>query len=192
MSCADCFFPRRYSTRELVSVVKHLERFPGDGLTGALRNVFDFDFHRHEDLQSISSILARFGVALPADLTAYDRSNGGSTLEPLTRVSVGLGRVIRLGATSPAGTWPVSDRLPKQQETANGATRWSRVPWLRNKRTKVHAFPLADEVKLAPLAAKGMANGFVPQTNLRMCVRVCSASVGISCSLCAFVLTLAS
>ena len=161
--------PCRYSTRELVSVVKHLERFPDDGLTGALRNVFDFDFHRREDLLTISSILARFGVALPSDLTAYDRSSGGSSLKPLTRVSVRLGRVIRLATAPLAGTWPADDKWPNQHETGHGATRWSRVPWLRNKRTKIHAFPLADEVKLAPLAAKGMANGSVPQTNLRTC-----------------------
>ena len=58
-----------------MSVVKHLERFPSDGLTGALRNVFDFDAHRHEDLQAVATILERYGVALPQDLTAYHRSS---------------------------------------------------------------------------------------------------------------------
>ncbi|KAJ2997148.1 von Willebrand factor A domain-containing protein 8 [Globomyces sp. JEL0801] len=40
-----------YSTRELVNVVKHLEAFPGEGLSRALQNVFDFD--NDEDIRKI-------------------------------------------------------------------------------------------------------------------------------------------
>ncbi len=63
-----------YSTRELVSVVKHLERFPQDGLTMALRNVFDFDLHRREDLQVVAGILHRYGgsrIVLTSTCSTY-------------------------------------------------------------------------------------------------------------------------
>merc|ERR1719210_2888020 len=32
-----------YSTREVVNIVKHLQRFPNEGLAEVVRNVFDFD-----------------------------------------------------------------------------------------------------------------------------------------------------
>ncbi len=32
-----------YSTRELAAIVKHMEKYPDDGIDRILRNVFDFD-----------------------------------------------------------------------------------------------------------------------------------------------------
>ena len=146
----------RYSTRELVSIVKHLEQYPADGLSNALRNVFDFDFQRREDLSAVSDILSRYGVALDRDLTAYTKSLGRPT-----QVRVSLGRVAKLASTQPTTqVWPrVGISTVKAITTP--------IPWLRNKRTKECIFPIAGQIKPAPLAAKGLANGLIPQTNLR-------------------------
>ncbi|KAI8912686.1 AAA domain-containing protein [Gorgonomyces haynaldii] len=41
-----------YSTRELVNAVRHLQRYPAEGLARALQNVFDFDAHE-DDIRNI-------------------------------------------------------------------------------------------------------------------------------------------
>ncbi|XP_078476161.1 von Willebrand factor A domain-containing protein 8 isoform X3 [Lampetra planeri] len=54
--------PYPYSTRELVSVVKHLQMFPDDGLWGAVRSVFDFDAYSPEARDMILSTLHKHGI----------------------------------------------------------------------------------------------------------------------------------
>ncbi|KAI8617008.1 AAA domain-containing protein [Chytriomyces sp. MP71] len=51
-----------YSTRELVSVVKHLERFPREGPSRALQNVFDFDSYDTDVKELIITTLSKNGV----------------------------------------------------------------------------------------------------------------------------------
>ncbi|KAJ3061734.1 von Willebrand factor A domain-containing protein 8, partial [Podochytrium sp. JEL0797] len=51
-----------YSTRELVSVVKHLESFPKEGLSRALENVFDFDSYDTDVKELIITTLSKNGV----------------------------------------------------------------------------------------------------------------------------------
>ncbi len=51
-----------YSTRELAAVVKHMERFSGDGIDRILRNVFDFDNYSPDERQTLIQIFAKHGI----------------------------------------------------------------------------------------------------------------------------------
>ena len=51
-----------YSTREVVNIVKHLERFPHEALGQAVRNVFDFDAYDKETRIYVEEILQRHGL----------------------------------------------------------------------------------------------------------------------------------
>lgn len=51
-----------FSTRELVNVARHLERFPSDGLPRALDNVLSFDFFTREVRKRIEFVFAAHGV----------------------------------------------------------------------------------------------------------------------------------
>ena len=51
-----------YSTREVVNIVKHLQRFPNEGLGQVVRNVFDFDAYDKEARQSVEEVLQKHGM----------------------------------------------------------------------------------------------------------------------------------
>jgi len=51
-----------YSTREVVNIVKHLEKFPDDGLGSVVRNVFDFDSYSKEVKDSLTDVLHKHGM----------------------------------------------------------------------------------------------------------------------------------
>ena len=55
-----------YSTRELVNIVKHLEKFPGDTLSNVLANVYDFDhFSEQSDLKStFQQVMHKHGIPI--------------------------------------------------------------------------------------------------------------------------------
>lgn len=55
-----------YSTRELVSVVKHLQAFPDEGLTNVVRNVFDFDSYHPEVKEVVTEVLHKHGIPVGA------------------------------------------------------------------------------------------------------------------------------
>lgn len=55
------FLSYPYSLRELINLVKHLDRFPDDTLAESLRNVFDFDVHRPETIDRLARILEQHG-----------------------------------------------------------------------------------------------------------------------------------
>uniref|UniRef100_A0A915HU87 ATPase dynein-related AAA domain-containing protein n=1 Tax=Romanomermis culicivorax TaxID=13658 RepID=A0A915HU87_ROMCU len=52
-----------YSTRELVSVVKHLQQYPNDPLSRVVGNVFDFDNFDKSTREAIFDILSKNGIA---------------------------------------------------------------------------------------------------------------------------------
>jgi len=56
-----------YSTREVVNIVKHLQRFPDDGLGNVVRNVFDFDSYSTEVKTSLSDVLHKHGIPIGTD-----------------------------------------------------------------------------------------------------------------------------
>ena len=51
-----------YSTRELVKLAQHYERFPSDGIDGACANVFTFDAFDGRMRSLLAGVLARHGV----------------------------------------------------------------------------------------------------------------------------------
>lgn len=53
-----------YSTRELVNIVKHLQKFPDDDLVEVIRNVFDFDYYSKDVIELIFDVFERHGVKL--------------------------------------------------------------------------------------------------------------------------------
>ncbi|KAG9492060.1 hypothetical protein GDO78_000536 [Eleutherodactylus coqui] len=55
-----------YSTREVVNIVKHLEKFPNEGLANVVRNVFDFDSYNQEMREILLNSLHKHGIPIGA------------------------------------------------------------------------------------------------------------------------------
>ncbi|XP_077987566.1 von Willebrand factor A domain-containing protein 8-like [Glandiceps talaboti] len=55
-----------YSTREVVNMVKHLQKFPGEGLAKVVRNVFDFDAYNKDMKEQIVGALHKHGIPMEA------------------------------------------------------------------------------------------------------------------------------
>ncbi|GFS38586.1 von Willebrand factor A domain-containing protein 8 [Nephila pilipes] len=53
-----------YSTREVVNIVKHLNKFPDEGIPFVLKNVFDFDSYSLELKETITDIFKKHGIPL--------------------------------------------------------------------------------------------------------------------------------
>lgn len=65
-----------YSTREAVSIARHLQAFPEDGLVGAADNVFAFDAHEPALAAQLAAILRRHGI--PAGGLGAAQRDGGA------------------------------------------------------------------------------------------------------------------
>ncbi|KAM9319394.1 von Willebrand factor A domain-containing protein 8 [Gastrophryne carolinensis] len=55
-----------YSTREVVNIVKHLQKFPNEGLANVVRNVFDFDSYNQEMRDILIKSLHKHGIPIGA------------------------------------------------------------------------------------------------------------------------------
>lgn len=55
-----------YSTREVVNIVKHLERYPNEPMSELVGNVLDFDRYSPEALDQVTEVLARHGLEIEA------------------------------------------------------------------------------------------------------------------------------
>ncbi|CAK9810181.1 von Willebrand factor A domain-containing protein 8 [Anthophora quadrimaculata] len=53
-----------YSTREVVNIVKHLQKFPQESLGNVVRNVFDFDRYSEETFNTLVSVLHKHGIPI--------------------------------------------------------------------------------------------------------------------------------
>lgn len=69
----DIAYP--YSTREAVSVISHLEKFPEDGIVGALSNVIDLDTFNDDVYQKIKAVFEKRGVKLPGSRQFLSAAN---------------------------------------------------------------------------------------------------------------------
>jgi MoxR-like ATPase len=78
-----------FSVREAVSVTKHLDRFPADGLEGAFENVISFDRFDNIVLKQLATIFSRHGVpvAVIKNGTASTAGTEGGVSTPKTRTS---------------------------------------------------------------------------------------------------------
>lgn len=59
-----------YSTREVVNIVKHLQKFPNSDLEDVLFNVFDFDRYSPEMVETLGEVLVKHGFSSKNVLTA--------------------------------------------------------------------------------------------------------------------------
>merc|ERR1712079_132518 len=80
-----------YSTREVVNIVKHLQRFPDDGLGTVVRNVFDFDGYSKEVRDTLTEVLHKHGIPIGTDVR-----------------NVTLAREVELPERQTFGTWEVA------------------------------------------------------------------------------------
>ncbi|DAA24031.1 TPA: hypothetical protein BOS_12463 [Bos taurus] len=55
-----------YSTREVVNIVKHLQKFPTEGLSSVVRNVFDFDSYNNDMREILTNTLHKYGIPVGA------------------------------------------------------------------------------------------------------------------------------
>ncbi|KAL2081742.1 hypothetical protein ACEWY4_023595 [Coilia grayii] len=55
-----------YSTREVVNIVKHLQKFPDEGLASTVQNVFDFDTYNKDTREVLISVLHKHGIPIGA------------------------------------------------------------------------------------------------------------------------------
>lgn len=55
-----------YSTREVVNIVKHLQRFPEENMSELIGNVLDFDKYSPEALEQVTAVLQKHGLAIEA------------------------------------------------------------------------------------------------------------------------------
>ncbi|XP_042541330.1 von Willebrand factor A domain-containing protein 8 isoform X2 [Dipodomys spectabilis] len=58
-----------YSTREVVNIVKHLQKFPSEGLSNVVRNVFDFDSYNNDMREILINTLHKYGIPIGAKPT---------------------------------------------------------------------------------------------------------------------------
>ncbi|XP_072473221.1 von Willebrand factor A domain-containing protein 8 isoform X2 [Notamacropus eugenii] len=59
-----------YSTREVVNIVKHLQKFPTEGLANVVRNVFDFDSYNSDMRETLMNTLRKYGIPIGAKPTS--------------------------------------------------------------------------------------------------------------------------
>ncbi|XP_004527380.1 von Willebrand factor A domain-containing protein 8 [Ceratitis capitata] len=55
-----------YSTREVVNIVKHLEKYPNDSMSELVGNVLDFDKYQPEALEQVTTVLSKHGLPIEA------------------------------------------------------------------------------------------------------------------------------
>uniref|UniRef100_A0A9J8CVD3 von Willebrand factor A domain-containing protein 8 n=2 Tax=Cyprinidae TaxID=7953 RepID=A0A9J8CVD3_CYPCA len=80
-----------YSTREVVNIVKHLQKFPDEGLANVVRNVFDFDSYNKDIREVLIAALHKHGIPIGAKPT-----------------SVHLAKELPLPDCKMAGYWTIS------------------------------------------------------------------------------------
>ncbi|XP_071482388.1 von Willebrand factor A domain-containing protein 8-like [Diadema antillarum] len=82
-----------YSTREVVNMVKHLQKYPGEGLAMVVKNVFDFDAYNNEMREQVVEILHKHGIPIGA-----------------SAANVQLAKEFPLPAASLSGRWLFGNR----------------------------------------------------------------------------------
>ncbi|XP_072949521.1 von Willebrand factor A domain-containing protein 8 [Epargyreus clarus] len=83
-----------YSTRELVNIVKHLQKYPEEDLATAIGNVFDFDRYSKDMADTLLEVLHSSG--LPTDGVLEGRSK-----EALKKIQMTIDRKSGLDTSSP-------------------------------------------------------------------------------------------
>ena len=63
----DIAYP--YSTREAVSVVRHLQKYPGDGVVAAVHNVLDFDSFDDAQYHMLGEVFKHHGIQMADNIS---------------------------------------------------------------------------------------------------------------------------
>nr|XP_034959302.1 von Willebrand factor A domain-containing protein 8 isoform X1 [Zootoca vivipara] len=113
-----------YSTREVVNIVKHLQKFPTEGLANVVRNVFDFDSYNNEMREILIRTLHKHGIPIGAKPT-----------------NVHLAKELPLPGAKLMGYWNAS-QLGNAQQKLLCPTETHRIDIKGPMYLNVQAFPL--------------------------------------------------
>jgi hypothetical protein len=69
-----------YSTRELVNVVRHMSKYPGDSMNVVLQNVFSFDSYDGGLLRMLHDVFRKHGIPVGRDEDGIDQQQTESEL----------------------------------------------------------------------------------------------------------------
>ncbi|KAK7499225.1 hypothetical protein BaRGS_00009485, partial [Batillaria attramentaria] len=87
-----------YSTREVVNMVRHLDKFPNEGLTTVVKNVFDFDQYNKELKETLIETMQKHGIPLGA-----------------SQASINLAKEVDLPQFEVVGQWTVASQGMRQK-----------------------------------------------------------------------------
>ncbi|KAI9029241.1 AAA domain-containing protein [Hyaloraphidium curvatum] len=77
-----------FSLRELINVVKHMQKYPDEPLDSVLRNVFDFDVMRKEYHELLLDIFDKFDVPKRGLRLGANALEGNATLEDKEQITI--------------------------------------------------------------------------------------------------------
>lgn len=106
-----------YSTREVVNIVKHLQKFPKESLNSVVQNVFDFDRYSPEVFDTLISVLHKHGIPI------------GTSSK-----NVELAKEIPLPNVEFYGTWSMSNK----ERTINVHERFVKLKTIANQKKLLH------------------------------------------------------
>ncbi|KAJ3214369.1 hypothetical protein HDU67_001757 [Dinochytrium kinnereticum] len=108
-----------YSLRELLNLVKHMQKFPSDPLPQVLRNVFDFDVHRGETVAVLREAFKRHGINVPE--LGFDAVNHSDPNAPK------LSMRIEKAATNapPEASDPKHGKVDDKNDPHVGGNQWA-------------------------------------------------------------------
>jgi MoxR-like ATPase len=104
-----------YSTREVVNIVKHLNKYPNENLSELIGNVFDFDRHTPESLDQVTSVLIKHGL----EIGEY----ANNELEEIRRVKKLQMSVDRVSGLDVSG--PKHGKVDPKNEPHVGGNTWA-------------------------------------------------------------------
>jgi len=103
-----------YSTRELVSIAKHMQAFPRDGIVSAIGNVVSFDHFNDRAFTQLRIIFERHGIPLKSNQKHDIRLSPAKSLTLKQSHEIPLGEVIHV--TQPTES-VVVDQFSRKPET---------------------------------------------------------------------------
>ncbi|KAI8846560.1 AAA domain-containing protein [Chytridium lagenaria] len=108
-----------YSLRELLNLVRHMQRFPSQPLSQVLRNVFDFDVHRNETMGVLRDAFRRHGIQVPE--LGFDAVHRGDPNAPKLALRV------EMAATKPPpeASDPKHGKLDPNNDPHIGGNQWA-------------------------------------------------------------------
>lgn len=117
----DLLYP--YSTREAVSVVKHLEKFPEDGVVAALHNVLDFDSYEDTVYSNLAKTFQRHNI--PVETYARWKESMERNKDSLKIEIIGQTSSEGVSANPPPLGSPKRGKWDENNEAHVGGNQWA-------------------------------------------------------------------